>query len=231
MINQNNPLSKKIVSDIEYDLKYNPLKNSWEMSNKMPICNSQTKVDNFIVVLESPHIKEFIKNEALCNDKYFKLKFPQLLENSDNLKIGLNKKVSYKVYIINAIKYQCSLGLPTQYYRDYVFLYYWRNLEKDFKKKVSNLISNNTIGIINLCTKGSHSKTQSLYNKRSGKHDDMGRACNFKFITKIYGKVNPEVKSLQDLVGITLKKFIKNNIKYTVGTHPSSWCSNHANIK
>lgn len=228
--NPANPFNHKIVKDAEYDMIFNQTTNSWELSGKKTLQANNNQNDNFIVVLESPHIDEFDKNGngkvPLVNDGYFKEKFADLLSKS-NLNIQLNKYYKYKIYLVNAIQYQCSLGYPTEYYRDYVFLYYWNRKKADFENRLNAIINSKTIAIINLCTKGSHKKVTQIYNTYSKFYDYMYKNCGVRFIKKIYGYTNSNVNSLRDLVEESIINVIKNqsykNIRYAKGTHPSLW--------
>ena len=226
--NNANPLFKRNVSDAQYDLEFNVLKNCWDLKNKRKI-TSNISVENIIIVLESPHIDEFDQNGnglyPLMNDELFKQHLCKLINNSKKLQFTLNKQIKYIIYLINAIQFQCSLGQPTEYYRDFVFLYYWKKLYKDFEQRLSSYINFNTKAIINLCTKGSHKKCYNLYNSVSKKIDYVYKSCCNSFINKIYSQLN-SCNNLQELVGVSIDNVIKNNtcqINITEGTHPSSW--------
>ena len=71
---------------------------------------------------------------------------------------GLKKKIipagKYKVCLINAIQYQCSLSAPTKTYRDEVFIQMWENdtIKNDFKERLQKI--KNLKIVINACTKG-----------------------------------------------------------------------------
>ncbi len=121
--NLSSPIYYAHVDDAIYDLKY--INSKWQLGNKRLITNTMpNNQSNIIVVLESPHIDEFdSKGKGLLplqNDKFFINKFYQAFSTSKNLSTAntLNTTQSYSVYLINAIQYQCSLGLPTEYYRD-----------------------------------------------------------------------------------------------------------------
>lgn len=121
--NLSSPIYYAYVDDVIYDLKY--INSKWQLGNKRLITNTMpNNQSNIIVVLESPHIDEFdSKGKGLLplqNDKFFINKFYQAFSTSKNLSTAntLNTTQSYSVYLINAIQYQCSLGLPTEYYRD-----------------------------------------------------------------------------------------------------------------
>lgn len=128
LVNTANPLYGKLVNDcFKYQLEYDG--NQWNIQEFKSI------TDHIIVfVLESPHIKEFkngIPQQPLMNGKKYFKHINKLINQSANFK--LNKTYIYSIYLMNAIQYQCSLGLETKYYRDYIFLYYWYNL---YNKKI-----------------------------------------------------------------------------------------------
>ena len=151
------------------------------------------------------------------------------------LHIQKNKeKCIMPVNLVNAIQYQCSLGYPTEYYRDYVFLYYWERKKQDFINRLKNIINSKTIGIINLCTKGSHKMVHQIYDKKSNTYHNMYKACGVRFINKVYGLSQSNINSLNSLVECSIKTAITSSsyqIIYTIGNHPSSWYSNKARIK
>ena len=101
-----------------------------------------------VVVLESPHISEFcITGQnfttapawGATGDK-FNTQFIKLLNNYLSSKIN---KTSYDVYLVNAIRYQTSLGMSPicSLLRDYVFKDMWNNLgfADDFKERINIL--------------------------------------------------------------------------------------------
>ena len=159
------------------------------------------------------------------NDSFFKDNFGTLINNSKNLNNKLNINKTYTIYLINAIQLQCSLGLSTEYYRDLVFLYYWKRLECNFKNRLRPLINSKTYAIINLCTKDSHKKCCTLYNSKTKKMDYIYKSCCNNFLRKVYDK-NCRHKNLQYLINESINNIIKSinqNIQTTTGTHPSSW--------
>ena len=232
--NPANPFRNKIVSDAEYNMTYNTGSSSWELDNKTPItCASETA--NIIVVLESPHVDEFAKAEKeplpLYNDQDFKQYLGSLINGSKNLNPSqstplLNTATSYKVYLINAIQLQCSLGVPTKCYRDLVFLYYWDRLKSNFKTRLESYINDNTIVVINLCTQGRHDYCRYIYNSGTKKTEDIGYLCNKKFIQQVYD-ANSQCNSLQDLVQESINEVVANrsiqNLKKATGNHPCTW--------
>ena len=117
-----------------------------------------------VIILESPHRNEFLEDfigPALGKTGE---KLDEYLEKRLNEKLSeLSKKTAgklngeYRVILCNAIQYQASLGLDTEYLRDRVWLNLWlkRKLRNNF---IERLKSYNPDIIFNLCTLGSHLK-------------------------------------------------------------------------
>ena len=202
------------------------------MTNKQTInSNVTSSQQSIVVILESPHISEFNFSGKgimpLVNDSLFVKEFGQAFSTSQSLmyhNIQLNTNTKYLVYLINAIQYQCSLGVPTEYFRDYIFLYYWGQKYQDFETRLQNLLNNNTIAIINLCTKGTHKLCQHLYNASTCQFDKMYLNCGIRFMNKLgFNFPRGKVKNLQDLVEKSVNYIIQNmpfTIPYTTGKHP-----------
>lgn len=228
--NKSNPFWNKRVPDMVCNFfRDNGNGPDWIYDNRLNLTEPCCVARTIIVVLESPHIDEFdvFGNPIapLINDGLFKSKFFSKLPN------GILQKANgsvYQVIFVNAIQLQCSLGVPTAYYRDYVFLYYWERLHKDFEERLKSLISICNIElIINCCTVGSHKKTEYLYNYITKQHDEMDKAFNMNFVTKL--GINKQVLNGNNY---SLKSFVAKSICNAIGsknigvislTHPSSW--------
>ncbi|HOW50884.1 MAG TPA: hypothetical protein PLV42_02440 [bacterium] len=148
-----------------------------------------------ILVLESPHVNEFIGEIGPAKghtgrmiQSYIKVA-AQDIKNIEN----------HALIVMNAIRYQCSLGQPTHKFRDDVFRLTWGNQgRKDFKERLARAINiinkNNPLYIFNCCTKG-----------------------NFK---------DKNDEDLRLLVHAAIKEVIrdsKKNIYLEGRNHPSSW--------
>lgn len=124
-----------------------------------------------ILILESPHVYEF-------KDK--KIKGPAQGPTGTNIRIhlmeilnhkkilGHNLKDKYQGYgliLMNAIQYQCSLGMPTEYFRDKIFCQLWKDGgESNFKERLKGTFQENDV-LINCCTTGAEKRnlvTQSI---------------------------------------------------------------------
>jgi hypothetical protein len=102
-----------------------------------------------LLILESPHIREFIGDPAPA-------KGPTGFSIATRLRSvpGLESVDSFGLLLMNAIQYQCSLGLPTTVARDDVFLEMWRlGGSENFIKRLKELFQPGDI-VVNSCTMG-----------------------------------------------------------------------------
>ncbi|WP_300383430.1 hypothetical protein [Clostridium sp.] len=110
-----------------------------------------------VIILESPHVDEFDNNGLIkVRPSYGKtgINIREMLNDKLTQK---NKSENYIVYLVNSIQYQCSLGINTNYFRDYVWLIQWK--DKEIRDNlISRLKEIKPDLIINCCTKGSHNK-------------------------------------------------------------------------
>ena len=222
--NLSNPIYGKPVSDsfiglIEYNLgrwNFNLLR------SKQIDINHDSKVIFF--VLESPHIDEYDANGnpigPLINSKKFE-KFICDILSANNL---IQKNMNYHCYIVNTIQLQCSLGYPTQYYRDYVFLYYWELKYKDFKQRLCRAIKKyKPFLIVNCCTKGNHKYINSFYDSQTSTNLQLPKTMCKTFLNNILSKKTDKT-SLNGLVDLEIAKITKkSNIKVMKGPHPCMW--------
>lgn len=191
-------------------------------------------IPTILVILESPHIDEYETNGMpklpLMNDYNFRNYFFSKL---DEMKVVLDKSI-YQVFFMNAIQLQCSLGMPTAYYRDYVFLYYWEKLYKNFENRLTSFISEHNVAcIVNACTIGEHKNCPSLYNYKTQQYDKMFKSCCKSFIKKlginknlifVNNTTKKEKYGLNDFVNKSIAKVTNlTPIKVYKCTHPSSW--------
>lgn len=103
-----------------------------------------------IMVIESPHIDEFGKNPCPANGKTGEL----IRKWICNVKGLSSYQKEYGLIVINAIQYQCSLGLPTRCFRDVVFESVWNYFgEIEFLERLKSIYKNGDV-ILNCCTKG-----------------------------------------------------------------------------
>ena len=128
------------------------------------------------IVLESPHIEEFSKEEGGAERKRLETPMPALGDTGQNIFSLLPKYINridatfeekdlsrgigypdipsgiYRVLLINAIQYQCSLGADTNKHRTTVFNKMWEKEEvrENFKERIPFA----TKVVINACTNG-----------------------------------------------------------------------------
>lgn len=229
LTNLASPLHGNFVNDEYYnELEY--INGSWSWKNVKRISTSNLR-DVMIIVLESPHIDEFDSIgkgvSPLHNDSRFKKNFPNLI--NDAIKRGLiilNQSEVYSVYLMNAIQVQCSLGYPTEYYRDYVFMYYWSKCKMNFETRLHNMIrSKNVVSVINLCTLGNHKRCYSIYNRYTKRHEYMYKKFGKKFIQKCKFKTNRKY-TLREIVQESIDSKTTKSTVLLLGNHPSSLCFN-----
>lgn len=131
-----------------------------------------------ILVMESPHVDEFTEiNEN--SEISFKAEGPangatgrkireylsSVLNQIPNLEageIGENRWDNYGLILMNAIQYQCSLGVDTSVFRSDVFRDFWKaGGEEDFKTRLKVLVRDGDY-VINACTEGKEGKGEKL---------------------------------------------------------------------
>jgi len=184
-----------------------------------------------VIVLESPHVQEY---EV---DKYSIAPAPALGLTGQNLNDyfidlirGEIDEGNYHVILMNAVQYQCSLGVNTKRFRDRIFLSMWseKTIRDDFTKRLKKYKPDI---IINLCTKGSHQL------------DLLAPPKSKTVINETYLKsINDEHKYFDGITNTTLQKEIQycinkcyqeRSMKVTKfsGSHPSCWnMKKHRNI-
>lgn len=127
----------------------------------IPMADSDLK---FVVLLESPHIDEFNSTYGTApawgnTGNRLNTQFIKCLNRNIQCiksKIALANDIKISVYIVNAIQYQCSLGLPLRHnnkFRDTIFEQLWNTSPNNFLDDlVERLDIINPDLIINACT-------------------------------------------------------------------------------
>lgn len=147
------------------------------------------------IVLESPHKDEFDNNQAIGPaigttgnniEKYLPKEILDYLARGDE-KIPSGR---YKVLLINAIQYQCSLGTYTNKYRDKIFSKMWKsqNINKENEDKndfCNRLESHNPKVVINCCTKGKFKNKEIKKHLRKLVQNKISEYCNGKNILEL----------------------------------------------
>ncbi len=171
------------------------------------------------VILESPHTAEF--TDDLIN--------PAIGKTGDNLCHGfketlpylrLKNEMDYRIILMNTIQYQCSLGLNTKQLRDRVWIKLWFDYEKRYDF-INRLKTYNPDIIVNLCTKGNHTRESSVINSENRRCKTV---INKKYLDCVLESVPGDLDSkvtLKSLVTKEILSFYSENI--FEGPHPSSW--------
>lgn len=109
-----------------------------------------------IMVLESPHIDEFIGNPGPA--KGFT---GEMIRMHLHMALPITNLHAYGLIVMNAIQYQCSLGVSTDLYRDKVFRATWNSgARESLGDRVKQLYRHGDI-IMNCCTKGKDYQTET----------------------------------------------------------------------
>lgn len=159
------------------------------------------------IVIESPHVHEFSLSPPMpamdAAGKHLFIYLPQYITESylffkerELINKELEKHVispgKYKICLVNAIQYQCSLSKSTKEYRDEVFTKMWARNEvrDDFKNRLKQI--NKLKVIINACTKGEKKKelrslVQEVIDEEFPNIKKMHshHPCDWKAVTKI----------------------------------------------
>lgn len=176
------------------------------------LCDDSIKNDGkrILIILESPHIREFEVDEnpkpavgatGYALESNFLVILNEFLKSMDlEIEDGY-----YHVFLMNAIEYQCSLGLTPSKYRDIVFKSLWEQKEITDRfnsrlKKYAPFI------IISLCTKGNKSNFAKITRNSSDYCHDKKLTMRNMVLDKIVSNSNLNQKQI----------IIR-------GCHPSSW--------
>lgn len=102
-----------------------------------------------ILVMESPHINEFVGEIGPAKGKTG----VQIRQHIAAIVTDLGGPIS-DLLLVNAIQYQCSLGVPTSRYRDTVFRRVWeKGGAEDFSTRLKQLYRPGDM-LLNCCTGG-----------------------------------------------------------------------------
>lgn len=246
--------SKKCEDNLVAKVEY--INNEWKFKENNILPNDRiaepnilikNKVnDRIVIILESPHKDEYSK----------KITAPAMGTTGENINKYLldilNKKIGnpqidkkeYDVILMNAIQYQTSLGIDTEYFRDRVWLTLWNkgDLRKEFIKRLEGY---NADIVFNFCTNGSHKKDliYILDKKRNSsnmtfqyidslnlnikKKKDNNLYIDEKVVCKVTKKDNTNVYLLKEFVQTAIEEsnLSSGNVKIFKGPHPSSWIS------
>ena len=111
--------------------------------------NQRAQQPCLIMVLESPHIDEFIDEPGPA--KGFT---GDMIRNFLPEAISLHDADEFGLVLINAIQHQCSLGVSTAIYRDKIFRAAWaQGGQESFVTRLQSVVRTGDI-VMNCCTKG-----------------------------------------------------------------------------
>jgi hypothetical protein len=103
-----------------------------------------------VLILESPHKREFSQPFGPAKGatgNLIRRYIVEILQNRVEDTRGL--------FILNAVQNQCSLGEPTDRYRDMVFIEAWNSYAKnEFSRRLKKLRISHDLFVVNACTKG-----------------------------------------------------------------------------
>lgn len=155
-------------------LEFNPCEKDFPI--RLPAQDRPHDTPCIILILESPHKKEFIGKPAPAKGSTGLLirKWIGELE-------GLSLYKGYGLILVNAIRYQCSLGMSTKCFRDEIFRRAWsEGHDKEFLARLEEYYQDRDI-VVNCCTKGNDKKNelsrmvQKTIDKANVKCDPLGR--------------------------------------------------------
>jgi len=192
------------------------------------------------LIIESPHIKEFILecvkdfstkkaiNSRPANgqtgvnlDNYFDEIFEDELKK---IKPGL-----YSLSLLNSIQNQCSLGTDPKLYRDRIWSICWFKLNRYNNDSINRLTDFDPDIILNCATIGEHYRIL----EDGTNYDTQKKALKFtkKFLKDEFGIKYSNKATIQKIItdAIRNSKSLKN-IKLLHSTHPSSWHSGENRI-
>ena len=132
------------------------IKNNEDFFFRESISGVSCEEFKIIIILESPHTKEYIgdigpaKGTTGTNIRTY---LENILQRS--FKWDEHTVYKFKLILMEAISYQCSLGIPPEYFRDKIFYECWESFGKeDFKNRLREIYKPETDKIINAATKG-----------------------------------------------------------------------------
>ncbi|MGG7213620.1 hypothetical protein ACQPUY_08370 [Clostridium nigeriense] len=246
--NNENKCDDNLVAVLDYDKGWKLINNyilrNDREKNKGKLKIRKKKNRRIIIILESPHKKEYDIDNLTG--------YPALGSTGVNINRGIeeiiNKKLAdvmetdkeYDIILMNAIQYQTSLGVNTKIFRDRIWISLWLNnsMREEFIKRIKGYKPDI---IINLCTKGNHSKDMlaimnadetTLIGNKFIKSLNISNLIISNNKILLNNKIVCEIEKVNNLSrGYTLRKFVnnaieeafKNKIRLLNGPHPSSW--------
>ena len=229
----------------EWKFKQNNILSNDRIVNKSNICITDKVNDRIVIILESPHKDEYSKQIIAPAMGTTGENINKYLLDILNKKIGnpQGDKKEYDVILMNAIQYQTSLGIDTEYFRDRVWLTLWNKgvARDEFIRKLEDYKPDI---IFNFCTNGSHKKdliyildkkknSNMTYqyidslNLNIERKEDNNLYIGEKVVYKVTPKDSTNVYLLKGFVQTAIEEsnLSSSNVKIFKGPHPSSWIS------
>ncbi len=178
-----------------------------------------------LVILESPHAEEFNQTYEISPSPALGVTGDMMSKHFIDIISPYVEDDTYHVILVNAIQYQCSLGVDTNIYRDRIWLNLWlcHGLKDVFQAK---LVQYNPDVIINLCTRGSHQKdplapvgAKTVINQKYI-DDVLGMSSN-----KCSYTLSHNTTTLKELTQLAIESSGLSDKHLLEGPHPSSWYS------
>ena len=245
--------SKKCEDNLVAKVEY--INNEWKFKENNILPNDRiaepnilikNKVnDRIVIILESPHKDEYSKQITAPAMGTTGENINKYLLDILNKKIGnpQGDKKEYDVILMNAIQYQTSLGIDTEYFRDRVWLTLWNKgvARDEFIRKLEDYKPDI---IFNFCTNGRHKKdliyildkkknSNMTYqyidslNLNIERKEDNNLYIGEKVVYKVTPKDSTNVYLLKGFVQTAIEEsnLSSGNVKIFKGPHPSSWIS------
>ena len=179
------------------------------------------KNSRIVLLMESPHAEEFDKENKVIGPANGKtgsnifLKLPELIQSIHNNNPFENEV--YDLLLMNAVTFQCSLGFPTDHFRDFMFLGLWFDgARESFNRRIENLELSEKDIILSSCTRGSHKffrKTLGgkTFNTANLKEKLQNQGISYNYSEGLRGLVDSSLEELN----------VKARIVKCI--HPSKW--------
>lgn len=122
---------------------------------RIPVVERPNRLNCLIMILESPHIKEFLGDVGPAKGKTGSQIRKWIGDVED-----LSQFCGYGLILVNAIQYQCSLGMLPECFRDDVFRAVWSEWgENKFITRLNEYYQDGDV-VVNCCTKGKDNKNE-----------------------------------------------------------------------
>lgn len=126
-----------------------------DFPTRLPAHERPSGIKCLVMIIESPHVDEFIAHPSPAKRKTGKLIRTWIDRISD-----LSVYSDYGLILVNAIQNQCSLGAPTRCFRDDVFRAVWDNGgENAFINRLKFIYQEGDV-LANCCTRGNSKEAE-----------------------------------------------------------------------